>query len=263
MFKKKKDDYVNPFADDDILGLNLEDSTVMDGGMPGTNSSDAATENVGQVPPTEMMAGEQSPMPTAEEVDTAIKKAEASTALPAEDMLESGEPKMMNPEPAPVMAPINPDKETGIGPEPPENKTSAIGVEAVSTGNEFDDLLAWGERDTIVKIDKVQKVIDGLEARINNIVRELESDTEGLSEDAKSLFDKNTKKNISLIRDQIAREKELQEVLNTKKDTFVSKLKAALGDYDKPVTVSEFKLRDDDGKGYTKSDNKDSNIDTK
>lgn len=255
MFKKKQDDYVNPFTDDDMLELDLEDSTVMRGTSNAGNPSMAVPDGM-QTSSTAMDA--TSPAPTEEEVSTAIKEAEASTALPAEDMLESGESRMMNPEPAPVMTPINPEKKVGIEPEGEAN--SSIGIDAVSTGNEFDDLLAWSERDTTVKVAKVQKVIDGLETRIDNIVRELESDTEGLSEDAKSLFEKNTKKNISLIRDQITREKELQESLNTKKDTFVSKLKAALSDYDKPVTIPEFKLRDDDKNDHG---NKDFNIETK
>lgn len=256
MFKKKQDDYVNPFTDDDMLELDLEDSTVMGGGAPSTSNPSMTASDDMQTSST--TAGTTSSTPTEAEVSTAIKEAEASTTLPAEGMLESGEPRMMNPEPAPVMAPINPDKK--VGGESSGDTTSPIGIDAVSTGNEFDDLLAWSERDTAVKVAKVQRVIDGLEARIDNIVRELESDTEGLSEDAKSLFEKNTKKNISLIRDQIAREKELQETLNAKKDTFVSKLKAALDDYDKPVTIPEFKLRDDDKNDHG---NKDFNIETK
>lgn len=263
MFKKKKDDFVNPFADDSMLDLQLEESAVTNNALGNISNVENNSVEQKQQSPITMSPDDQFTMASEEKIDTAVKEPEAPTMFSSDDMLGLGDPVMINPEPTPVMTPINPEKEIvapnfDLEPEPapeptpesapekPEEKVSSIGVEAVSTGNEFDDLLAWSERDTVVKVGKVQQIIDGLEARINNITRELESDTEGLSEDAKSLFEKNTKKNISLIRDQIAREKELQEVLNARKDAFISKLRTTLSEYGKPITVPEFKLKDDD-----------------
>jgi hypothetical protein len=198
-----------------------------------------------------------------DDVEAAIKEAEASTGLSGNNSADAGGDyvAMTNPEPTPIAvneatdrhkeakkmdittatpAPVAPS--APVRPAPAESTQQPnIEVDLVSTGNEFDDLVAWVERDTANKVDKIQKIINELDSRISNINAEIEHDTAGLSADAKTLFEKNTRKNIGLIEDQIDRERARQVGLKKKSNIFVNKVQAALKEYNEIPVVEEYK----------------------
>ncbi|MDR1300737.1 MAG: hypothetical protein LBK50_03450 [Candidatus Nomurabacteria bacterium] len=209
--------------------------------------------------------------PSEEQVNATIKEAEASTEAPNEELLPSSveeDDLAVNPEPTPIsdeeidqlladepeeVAPVKPADQIAE-PEPAtdykkdiaskkseEESLPNISIDSLSTGNEFEDLLAWADRDTAAKVAKIQKTIDGLKQRIQNINDDLERDTNGLSEDAKSLFEKNTKKNLDLIKDQISREEDLQHRYEEQRNTFVAKLNESLKKYGEEPKVEQFK----------------------
>lgn len=120
--------------------------------------------------------------------------------------------------------------------EKPANKRTSNSESRVA---EFDALLSWIEKDTSTKTNDVQEIIRGLEDRISDIREALDKDTEGLSDEAKSLFEKNTDKNIELINEQISKERKTQTAFDNRKHQFISTITKALESYRRPVKSEE------------------------
>ena len=187
-----------------------------------------------------------------EQVDTAIKEAEASTELPSEELLESGAtpisiPPVTPPQPAeinqtaqeapvaapqPVNAPTPPlDAPAPTGQEVPVVSTDEERAKLVAENKELADLLGWADRDTNGYLNEVQAVINDLNAKIDHLRTTFDQDTVRLEPDAKIAFKDNIEKNISLLKDQITKEQAKKDVLRSQKDEFVDRVYDALRKY--------------------------------
>jgi len=192
--------------------------------------------------------------PTSDQVDTAIKEAEAATELPKEELLDGGDAPVSLPE-NPVTTEITTDRVEEVvveaptpgvikpePPRPPESpkpvgqtvpvlSTNEERAAVVAAHKELAELLGWAERDTNAHMNEIQLVIDDLNARIDNLRTSFVRDTARLTEDARIAFKENIEKNITLLKDQANREQAKKDVLRSQKEEFIDKIHEALKRY--------------------------------
>ena len=183
--------------------------------------------------------------PTSEQVDTAIKQAEAETEMPKDELLEVGvTPPQIGAQEQPITteqvekvvveAPAPPRTMNGpgqAGRTVPVLSTDEERAAAMSTHRELAELLGWAERDTNDHMNDIQLVIDDLNSKIDHLRTSFAQDTARLSEDAKIAFKENIEKNITLLKDQVNREQAKKDILRSQKEEFIDKIHDALKKY--------------------------------
>jgi hypothetical protein len=179
----------------------------------------------------------------------AIKKAEAATELPAEELLDDGVAPAISegsevvtdqveevvqaapaPAPTPTVA-VTPEVAEPIAQTVPVLSADEERAAAVATHKELADLLGWVERDTNQKMVEIQAIINDLNSKIDHLRTSFAQDTARLSETARIAFKENIEKNITLIKDQANREAAKKDVLQSQKEEFVDKIHEALKKY--------------------------------
>jgi len=194
-----------------------------------------------QRPPQEFAKVEPA-HPTEEQVNVAIKQAEAETELPKEELLEKGVvPVQIDASKVSVVTDkVEEVVQEALAPAPvPQPAGQAVPVlsaeeeraATLSTHRELAELLGWAERDTNDHMNEIQLVIDDLNAKIDHLRTSFAQDTARLNEDAKIAFKENIEKNITLLKDQVNREQAKKDVLRSQKEDFIDKIHEALKKY--------------------------------
>jgi hypothetical protein len=181
--------------------------------------------------------------PTTDQVDTAIKEAEAETELPGDELLEEGVETVETVTPeqtitteeieevvqeAPAAEPVKPET---VGQTVPVLSTDEERAAVVAAHKELAELLGWAERDTNGHLIEIQFVIDDLNSKIDHLRTSFAQDTARLNEDSKIAFKENIEKNITLLKEQINRETAKKDVLLKQKEDFIDKIHEALKKY--------------------------------
>ena len=185
--------------------------------------------------------------PTQDQVDIAIKEAEAETELPKDELLQVG---FTPPQISPAERLVTADKievvvteAPATSPKPKTEPARPLGhavpvlsadeerAAVVATHRELAELLGWAERDTNDYMNEIQLVIDDLNAKIDHLRTSFAQDTARLNEDARIAFKENIEKNITLLKDQINLEVAKKDLLKTRKEEFIDKIHEALKKY--------------------------------